>query len=499
MNHPSISKSQNSKSKLPDSAVLIADWGEDYTLSDIFGYRNDLLNVLNKPLLQRAVEQLVQLGCRKILVVLGEYATQHRAFLEIGQRWGIQITYQYRRPGESLHAQALTWVDAANTPMIWLADARCLPDLDSVRSCGSILVGNSGCTVVQQQQDKSEWSGWGLFSTNWLLSQHIAARRRDLARLLQKNEWIEKREAAQLMRAYDPLSFLASNQQLLSTDPGQTIIGRNCRISPQARIVPPVFLGQHVHIGPDAVVGPYAVVGDNCYLDKDVSVVNSVVLAATYVGQSLELTSSVVGGNTVANTLLDTVVYIDNKSLLCALDNLNPVSLGDKLGAMALQVLLLPIQLAARWKSRPHPAHVVSSYDITQLSQTRPWALHFARCFYPGLRDVIAGHLHLLGPTPRSREELEQLPESWRRLYEGTYAGLLSDALVGNIAELGPDERFASDAMALANRSRNRPKFSLLSAYVARVVRDLFKQRETRQPADAQSDGSSGYAADAIK
>jgi len=458
----------------PDTAILVADWGEDYALSGIFGFGHDLVPILDKPMLQRAVEQLVLLGCSKIEVVLGDYASEHREFLGQGQRWGVQIRYHYRHAGEPLSTQFRSWIDSSTSTLCWLADGRCLPQRSALQDCGSFMVGNAGCIVVDPHAEEPVWSGWGLFSSSWLGSKQIPATRQALSNLLLKSEWIEKRVSEHLLAANEPASFLSCNLHILSAeDSAGPSVGRGCNISPQARILPPVHLGQHVRIGPNTTVGPNVVIGDNCVIDQDVTIESCVVLPATYVGMGVELKNSVVGGNTVANISLDTVVSIDNKSILCALSAKGASSLGDRWAALVLRLALAPVHWAAQRRCKSDPQPVQHGYQISRALGPRPWAHHFCYSFYPSLREVESGRLHLAGPIPRSLAEQQRLPAQWRQLYETTDGGLLSDALLRNPDELGPDELFASDAMALAGQHQASTKLALLLGYLGAVLRDL--------------------------
>ena len=475
----------------PDTAILVADWGEDFALSGIFGLGHDLVPILDKPMLQRTVEQLVQLGCRKIVVVLGDYASEHREFLGQGQRWGVQISYQYRRPGEPLSAQFRTWIDSTASTLCWLADGRCLPQSAALQDCGSFMVGNAGCIVVGKNTDRPEWSGWGLFSSSWLGSKQIPATRQALASLLLNSEWIEKRVGDTLWQVQDVTSFLSCNLGLLDTgDVCSPSIGRGSSISPQARIIAPVHLGQHVRIGPHTVVGPHAVIGDNCVIDQEVSIESCVVLPGTYVGAGLELKHSVVGGHTVANTSLDTVVSIDNKSILCALSAKGSASLGDRWAAIALRLALAPLHWIALWRCKSSAAPARHGYQISRTLGPRPWAIHFCRHFYPSLREVEQGRLHLVGPSPRSQAELQRLPAHWRQLYETTNGGLLSEALLQDPDELGLDQHFASDALALTAQHHTGRKLALMLGYLGSVVRDLLGSGKASSRSQAAPDSN---------
>ncbi len=72
-------------------------------------------------------------------------------------------------------------------------------------------------------------------------------------------------------------------------------IGKNVEISPDAVIRGPVILGNFVRIKGGAEVSEFSVIGDGCVIEEDVSVRRSIILHNTIVGPKSELRGAIIG------------------------------------------------------------------------------------------------------------------------------------------------------------------------------------------------------------
>jgi mannose-1-phosphate guanylyltransferase/phosphomannomutase len=88
---------------------------------------------------------------------------------------------------------------------------------------------------------------------------------------------------------------------------GAAISARHCRIDEMATIVEPVIIGQNVKIKRNATVGPYAILGDNCLIEEEARVAQSVLWESVYVGGGAVIEGAVVG--TRANVKKDARVH----------------------------------------------------------------------------------------------------------------------------------------------------------------------------------------------
>lgn len=73
------------------------------------------------------------------------------------------------------------------------------------------------------------------------------------------------------------------------------LIATGAEVSPDARLLPPVYVGPFAKIEDDAVVGPYSVIGTNALIRPRAVVDHSILHPNVFVGQDAELAGAIVG------------------------------------------------------------------------------------------------------------------------------------------------------------------------------------------------------------
>jgi hypothetical protein len=73
--------------------------------------------------------------------------------------------------------------------------------------------------------------------------------------------------------------------------------GLQTRISPEAHLHAPCWIGSNVFIGANAIVGPMAVIEDRSFIEPNAQVVSSVIGPDTFVGQVAAIQDSFAWGN----------------------------------------------------------------------------------------------------------------------------------------------------------------------------------------------------------
>jgi NDP-sugar pyrophosphorylase family protein len=96
-------------------------------------------------------------------------------------------------------------------------------------------------------------------------------------------------------------------------------VGLHGRISREARLCAPCWVGDHVYIGPGAVVGPGAVLENGAFIEPEAEIGSSVIGPATFVGRYMRITNSLVWGNTVLNWQTGLETTVSESFLLCSL------------------------------------------------------------------------------------------------------------------------------------------------------------------------------------
>ncbi|WP_242845987.1 sugar phosphate nucleotidyltransferase [Clostridium novyi] len=74
-------------------------------------------------------------------------------------------------------------------------------------------------------------------------------------------------------------------------------IGRNCEISPKAKIIPPVFIGDNTSIHSYAEVGPNTILGSNNIVCSNATIKRSITFTNCYIGNGCQIRGGMLGKN----------------------------------------------------------------------------------------------------------------------------------------------------------------------------------------------------------
>lgn len=487
---------------LPDRAavaILLAN-RQSTTAEDAgFGLPAMLLPLQDRSFLQRAVEHLARAGCRHIHIAVGDAAAPVRELLQDGERWGCRVSYHYLNAGETL-GRFVRRLDLDPQRRYWLADVTRLPaaPLPAIEAAGETAA--AGNALFWNHGARPCWTGWGLFSGEWLLACDHAPEGSQLERFVLHDASLAVQAVEQPLAAATLGELLDSNRRLLPPMAPASFAGRGSDIHPTAQIHAPVHIGAGVKVAAGVVIGPNVSIESGSFIDRGAHLSNSLVLPDTYVGEDLDLHGIITNGSLLANIPLNTVTEISDPNLLTGLPRQGVAVLpARRAQARALRLALLPVYWLARWRTRqqhadsdrpvvvpfPHTSRAepgrmsvaVALPSAPSARESRDWAAHFCRSFYPGLSEVIAGRLQLVGPALRSHGEVSRLPPEWRRLYAANRCGLLNEALLLDAAAAGPDEQFAGDVIASTAQGDPRTTWKLLRPYLGRVLHDLRRLR----------------------
>lgn len=484
----------------PD-AVVLACWPTEDSLLRQLDIDTFLMELGDKAMIQRVVEQLVSLGCRNIAVVHGDNAQATRSFLEDGERWGCSIHHYYAQEGE-YPLQVLGALAPTGEGRCWIAPANALAHLPENPSEPFAACWRNGTEL--------RWSGWALLDGNRMRNIAGGCRcSRDLSLQIVTDMALAVSLVAAPLGTAELGMALDSTARLLARPDGvQGIsrrphadgvwVGNGCRVDPAARIVPPVFIGRNVMIGPGATIGPNVQIGDGCVIDGGAIIKDAVVLPGVYVGGNIDAAEAILSGKRFASRRWGAVVSMNDPELLSrtafsAQEISATPGWVQRVLATALLAGLAPLQLLARLATdatyrhmeirvgqadpnrhgfREGAARLGAHQDAIYDGHPDAWRAHFRACFYPGLLEVARGRLALVGPEPRSAEAIHALPDYWQAVYRRRTAGLITETLLLGSDGASPEMRHAGDALSLTQRSMTAI-VPLLLRYVGRVVGNL--------------------------
>ena len=459
----------------PD-AIVLACWPGDDPLFERMKLDPALMPMGDKPMLQRVVERLAALGCREIGVVLGDQPQHARRLLGDGERWGCNIRYSYASAGRRPLEVLTRWLPAKEETCL-IAPAESVVGSDPGTA--------AACAICWENAGNIRWTGWARLARTQLADLVVGAENRTA---------LERRilGASTLRRVWEdaPISTAGSAQalesvrRLFAVSPGMLGImrrpasasvwlGNGSSVHAGARLVAPVYIGNHAKIKEGASVGPNAIIGDNCVIDCGTAVKSSLVMPGTYVGRDLELDGVIVSEDCLANVRHQTVISVVDRQFFGGLDAARTGAIRTPVLQRLLALLIWPLSwLAFRalqsrsdlGKKAPpqelgvfdpatgafRAAAVRLLADNVAVSEGHPnaWRNHFLHTFHPGLRDVVAGRVALVGMQPRTIAEIIALPHYWRRLYTTAQAGLINEALLLGREGAPNAMRHAGDALS---------------------------------------------------
>ena len=429
--------------------------------------------VVDRPVLQHVVEQLAaRHGVGEIDVLACEQPDRVRALLGDGQRWGVRVRHHLVRDPAALGLPLRRAACMATRPL-WLAlgdrlvAAEARPD---------------GATVFCHRGPAPEpsWAGLAYLPPRWFEELPAQLDSAALGAWLLQRVGTRGAPRATLAAATDTCgAWLAAQQSVLAaaipglltsgreTAPGVRV-GNGSALHPTARLLAPVHVGENVRVGAGAVVGPNAVLAPGSMIEPGARVRQALVLARTYVGDSVDLRGVVAGPGCVLHAALGAAVPVADAFLLgnVARGRSTAVPLRVRVLALTLLVAIAPglALVAAVLAALGLARRVVRECPQPGGATARPWhwpALARAERPRPGLGDLLdrvapgrlevaRGRLQMVGVTPRTAEELDRLPQPWAEICRDAPAGLIGEALARLEDDASENEWAAVDAVRAA-------------------------------------------------
>ncbi|ABL65844.1 glycosyltransferase [Chlorobium phaeobacteroides] len=212
-------------------------------------------------------------------------------------------------------------------------------------------------------------------------------------------------------------------------------IGRNVVISKSTEITKPVIIGNNVQLLAGSVIGPGSVIGSNVIIDRQSTVIGSIVLDNTYIGEHLDLENRIAAGNILIEPESGVSLAMEDPHLLTGIKKRKSggavfQALVHRIVAAILItfmlvpfVLLSPIlRLQGKWHESSNTYYTSSSgktLTLTTVAIERSGplgtiALALSLDRFPLLFRVLGGQLAVIGSqpmaaTPGSRMVLDRM------------------------------------------------------------------------------------------
>jgi hypothetical protein len=429
--------------------------------------------------IERAIEQLANHGVRHIDLVVSSRPEELRRVLGQGERWGVQLRWHLAKNSATPYG-LLRSMGLPSQQRVLLGHADRLVNDEALSS----LIKKDQIAATVHEQTGMVWSGWGSTTAEMLqtLAQHsdecsigaFLCQRATHLQVLDPDEFVGVADAAQLIEA----QHMAMSKEAMDTVPATWLRTDWGAHSPDATIhagsviVGPVLIGPGCFVAAGARLGPGTVLTHDVVISSGTTVVNSLVLPQTFVGQGLELDEAVVNGCSVQHLRLGVRTTLPRSDgLLLDLQPTGVVRAGwfSRFTAAVACLAFLPWLvidsglrrlrgLPLRWNKR-----LVAMGRSTDTGEIQLKTLRCARSTGYGTRqilshygewmDVVAGHRSWFGSRPRSQSEWYALGRDWQLVLASTSVGCLHAPAWSDGSGESLESRAAADVFYAVSQS----------------------------------------------
>jgi mannose-1-phosphate guanylyltransferase/phosphomannomutase len=442
-------------------AVLVAT-GLRQELSTLLQLRpSPLINIGDRPVIFHIVEYLVTIGVKHIDLILNYFPEMIENTLGNGTRWGIEINFHLAKDPEYPFAVLAPISRSWKEDYIIFGQGDTMPFLHLYKMPDSTIKE----PIFYQYQDNT-WTEWGIFPTSILGSISAKETVKHLPELFKKRKleitkpYISARNFLEMIRSNQtfmrqgnfPHQFPTTSRNI---EP-EVWISRAVTIHPTVKITPPIFIGENCQINRGVKLGPFAVIENHCIIDEFSTVEDSIVCQKSYVGETLNVKSCIVDRNTLINLKFGTLFEVKEDFILSEVEvpnfkNYLMKFLERELAAICF-LLLLPIiiPLWIKYGMKTEEMLIIPSREregdwktFPLFSFNNPKKKTFVKL--PHLINIICGHIHFVGLTPRTINQIKELTSDWKKFYLKSKAGIITIFSVNDIPADSSDEIYASE------------------------------------------------------
>ena len=407
-----------------------------------------LLPVAGKAVIEYTIDDLARAGIRQAVIIVSAHADRVETHLGKGERWGMEFDYFPSLGGEHPAHLLRRLAKDVGGPLLLIRG-------DMMHSSIADFIDNSPATEGPFVEARIDGAATGMCVC------------RDGVAALETLDWpyavtpvpapavnpIELHgamwSALDTLTAYHRANLDAAAGRYAglklagwARENGLTI-GRGSNVSTQSLADGHTFVGSRTRVRPSARLAGTCVVSDNCFIDSQASITDSVILPGTYVGENIDIRNAIVNGNQVirvdsganyrvADHFLLTQMQCQNSSLA--------VQLFNRTAGLLLLLLSLPLwPLAAagallnapgaplRWlQLRSNKSGADERQELVHGEfRSAEWAVSAPVLRrLPLLLAVISGHINLVGARPRPLTDGTSGSGPWERIAADTPVGL---------------------------------------------------------------------------
>lgn len=473
--------------------AVVAATGWSASARVVTGQRTlSMMPLHGTPVLQHVLESLMRVGVRQFDLMLCEHPQAVESYFGDGSRWGVSLRYHLVQEATEPFSKlkALRFEDPAE--LVWLVDAQVLPALPWLNAdvASHFRSHQSAAAAMMESMHLAgaEGSGWLCLPSARLAEIPRLYDARQGMKSLATELGLPHFTAHEPGLAFDsPAALMAAQRQVLDgalnlmcagteVEPG-VWLSRNVEVHPGARIIAPVQINEDVRIELGATIGPYVCIGRGSVIARHTQVVDSLIEADTYVGESLDVHRCIVRHQQIYSHEHQAAVNVVDSHLLNAVGRnsmLREIPL--RIRAQALLLWLgssVPMLLLRLYLGR---ACTISTRELVRTptsERVEEWETHGLKVYavtlwgdyprygwqhyfsfvFPALPQVIKGRLRIIGMPIRSVVEMQALDREARTLALSMQAGLIDECFVRQGPVVASTHRYAIEHAFVAHTS----------------------------------------------
>ena len=408
-----------------------------------------LLPVAGKTVIEYTLEDLARAGISEAVIVASAHADRVEAHLGKGERWGMQLDYFPSRGAEHPATLLRRYARDLEGPFLLIRG-------DVLRSSIVTFIDNAAALAEPLTEARIDGAAVGvclcqagiatLETLCWPYADSPAVAAPANPVELMDACWSALDSLAAYHRAN--LDVVASRYPGLklagwARESGLTV-GRGSHVDNQSLAGEHAFIGRSTRVRPSARLTGTSVISDNCFIDTQATITDSVILPGTYVGENIEVRNAIVNGNQVIRIDSGASYRVTDRFLLTQMQPQGSslsARLANRLAGVVLLLLSLPLwPLAAGGallKSPAAPLRQLRLYSnkyrldaahepVRGTFTSREWVVNAPLLQrLPLLLAVVAGHINLVGARPRPVTDAPSGSDPWEHIASDTPAGLL--------------------------------------------------------------------------
>ncbi len=266
------------------------------------GVPSELLEFFDRPLLQHAVEQMVQNGVNRCIFI-AEDASDVMKHWGTGERWG--CAFSVISPND-----VPDFLSSLPDAPLLIGVGNCIPSIGATISATSPLQTQLFFAYVEREAIKARlFTGWAIARPQTLIEQRFAAV--GAFGLLDAGGAIDV-DVLSCIHSGTPADFLSSQTACLDAMETDRIFhgmelrpglwaARNVFIDPGVKSSGKIYLGENVRIAKGVTLAGPLVICRDSVIDTETFIAESSVQPHTYVGSNMELQQDIVSAGAIVH------------------------------------------------------------------------------------------------------------------------------------------------------------------------------------------------------